>query len=374
MFERARWEAFLQEVGLDVFERAGVWPTVRKSSFEYYARAVPGDVLKFETTLTQLGKTSFTLHQVARRPADRAMIAEADFVLVCVNRAGEASDVPDAIKRALGTRPSIRVGAVHHLVVGDNPTPVDVQGDGAAILFIHGFPLDRTMWRRVMAPMTGWRRVAPDLRGFGMNGAQLEQPSIESYADDMVALMDQLSPDPVVVCGLSMGGYIALDIIRRFPDRVAALILANTRAEADGPEAQAARDRTIAMVEQEGLDALATAMLPKILGETSRTTQHPLVEHVRTMITSSSTAGVVAALMAMKLRPDATATLSKIAVPTLVITGAEDTLIPPQVAKKLAEAIPGAHYTVIPAAGHLTPAEQPIATGRVIGEFLDAVS
>ncbi len=373
LFERARWEALDRGPGADVFERHDVWPAARTATVTYHSPAHPGDRLRFDTTLTHVGETSFTLHQVARQSADRTLVAEIETVFVCIDRKGASTPVPEAIRAFYGTRPSLRSG-VQHMMVRDLPTPVDVQGDGAPVLFIHGFPLDRTMWRRLISPMTGWKRVAPDLRGFGMNDAPLDPPTIGAYAEDTVDLLDGLRQERAVICGFSMGGYVALELVRRFPERVRALILANTRAAPDSSAAQTARLDMVRQVERDGVDVLVRAMLPQLLAPGSLTAQPQVVEHTRTMIRSASVPGAVAALHAMKDRADSTSLLGEIQVPTLVIAGREDAIVPVTEARQMADAIPGAQFTAIPEAGHLTPLEQPISMGRVVREFLDALS
>jgi pimeloyl-ACP methyl ester carboxylesterase len=241
-------------------------------------------------------------------------------------------------------------------------------------LFIHGFPLDRTVWRALVAPLTGHRRIVPDLRGFGLSDAPMDGCSVEGYADDMVALLDLLAVDRAVVCGLSMGGYIALDLVRRFPERVGELILMNTRADADGPEAKARRDDLVRLVEQNGTASLMDVMLPKLLAPDAAATMPGAVNHVRAMIGAVSPSGAVCALRAMKERLDSTPCLPLIAVPTLVVAGRDDQLIPVEQSRAMAKRIPGAQFTVIPGSGHLTPVEQPVATTRVVNEFLESLS
>ena len=374
MFERARWEVLAAGPGMEAFQRNRTWPAVRKSTIEYTAEAFPGDVLQFDTTLTHLGRTSFSLHQTARREADGALIAEADSVFVCVGESGKPTTVPVEIRNFFGTRPSVRAGSVQHFLIRDVATAVDVQGDGPAVLFVHGFPLDRTMWRHLVAPLTGWQRIAPDLRGMGLSDApESDSYSMAEYADDLAALLEKLNVEEAVICGLSMGGYIALEFMRRHRSMVRALVLSNTRAEADTPEGQASRDEMIAKVESGGSEALTDVMLPKLLCPSSLSAMPQVVEHVRTMIVGSPDAGVIGALRAMKERPDSTEFLKEIDVPTLVVTGREDQLIPVEHSRTIAEAVTGAQYTVIPESGHLTPMEQPIATSRVLGEFLEAL-
>jgi pimeloyl-ACP methyl ester carboxylesterase len=230
------------------------------------------------------------------------------------------------------------------------------------------------MWRHLVAPLTGWQRIAPDLRGMGLSDVpESDSYSMAEYADDLAALLEKLEVEEAVICGLSMGGYVALELMRRHRAMVRALVLTNTRAEADTPEGRASRDEMIGMVEAKGSEALADVMLPKLLSPSSLSAMPQVVEHVRTMISGSPDAGVTGALRAMRDRADSTEFLQEIDVPTLVVTGREDQLIPVEHSRTMADAIAGAMYTVIPEAGHLTPMEQPIATSRVIGEFLEAL-
>jgi len=180
LFEQARWQAVAKGPGIDIFTRSDAWPAVRKTTIEYCASAFAGDLLRFDTELTHLGRTSLTMRQTARRDSDKTLVAEADFVFVCVKRDGTPTPVPEEIAQFFGTKPPMRPSGIQHLVVRGNVTGLDVQGDGDAVLFVHGFPLDRTMWRDLVATLTGWRRVAPDLRGMGMSDAP---PSRYSMAE-----------------------------------------------------------------------------------------------------------------------------------------------------------------------------------------------
>ena len=269
-------------------------------------------------------------------------------------------------------RPSVRASGTQHLAVRGLALARDVQGDGHPILFIHGFPFDRTMWRPLMATLTGWRRIAPDLRGLGLSDVP-ESYSMADYADDLAALMDALHVPQAVVCGLSMGGYVAFELLRRHSARVRALILTATRAEADDEAGMQRRGDMIALVEREGPEVLADVLLPQLLAPANLTAMPQVVQHLRTMIAGSPVKGVVGALRAMRDRADATPLLRKIEVPTLVIAGRDDQLIPPAASRQLAEAIPGAQFTLIPDAGHLCPLEQPVTTTKVIAEFLEGI-
>jgi pimeloyl-ACP methyl ester carboxylesterase/acyl-CoA thioesterase FadM len=374
MLGRARWEAFARGPGIDVFSRSGATLVVRKATLEYHAEATVGTVLRFGTSLTHLGRSSFSLHQTARRMPDQNIVAEAEVVFECLGEDGESRAVPPQIRQFFGSRPSLRVSAFQHQVVRGISTAVDIQGDGPPVLFIHGFPLDRTMWRHMTAPLTGRQRIAPDLRGLGLSDAPEGGYFIEEYADDMAALLELLEVDQAVVCGLSMGGYVALEMVRRHRHRLQGLILINTRANADTAEGKAGRDEMIRMVQLQGPGALADTMLPKLLAPETLDTMPDVVERVRTMIVANQPSGVIGAISAMKERSDSTQLLGEIDFPTLVVAGRDDQLIPVDYSKAMAERIPNAHFTVMAGAGHLAPMEQPIATSRVVGEFLESLS
>jgi pimeloyl-ACP methyl ester carboxylesterase len=266
-----------------------------------------------------------------------------------------------------------RTDRTRRVAVGDLSFAVDQQGDGPAVLFVHGFPLDRTMWRHTITPLTGRHRIAPDLRGLGLSDVPEAGYSISGYADDMVALLDALGVAKAVACGFSMGGYVALDVVRRYRERLSGLILVNTRANADQEDAKRARDDMIQLVRERGTVALAEALLPKLLAPLSLTALPQVVEQVRATIVGSPVDGVIGALMAMKERRDATRELADIDLPTLVIAGREDQLISVDDARTMADQIPQAQFTVIAEAGHLVPMEQSLAASRVIGEFLEAL-
>lgn len=371
LFERARWEQLARGPGRDLFARHGSRPVVRKANLEFQAPVGSGDRLRFETSLTHHGRTSFSLHQTARKEGE-GVAADADFVFVCVNSAGEPTPVPREIADFFGRRPSVRASETQHLAVRGLAVALDIQGDGLPILFIHGFPLDRTSWRQVMATLTGWRRIAPDLRGLGLSDVP-DRYSMAEYADDLAALLEALRAPQAVVCGLSMGGYVAFELARRHRDTVRALILANTRAEPDDEAGRRRRGELISLVQREGSGALGDVLLPQLLSPANLSAMPHVVQHLRTMISSNPPQGLIGALEAMRDRPDSRGLLKQIKVPTLVIAGRDDQLIPSSACKALADAIPGAQFTLIPDAGHLTPLEQPIATSRVIGEFLESL-
>jgi YbgC/YbaW family acyl-CoA thioester hydrolase len=372
LLERARWDALTRGPGMDLFQRNNVWPAARRTAIEYRAAAFTGDVLRVETTTVDRGTTSFTLRQRAVRPKDDTVIAEAELVFVCIDRLGRPTPVPEDVARALGPPRGAR--DVQRVAVAGGELAVDVRGNGPTVLFVHGYPLDRTLWRHQLAGLGRWRRIAPDLRGFGASAQAAPDPamwSLGAYSDDLVAVLDALGVERTVVCGLSMGGYIALDFVRRYAARVSALVLMDTKAEADTEEGRRARDEMAALALAEGAGAIAARMLPKLVAEATRASQPETVTHAREMMEGADPRGIAAALRAMRDRADSRELLPRIAVPTLVLGGAEDQLTPPVVMRALAAGIPGARYEEVVAAGHLAPLEQPLAVNRLVAEFLE---
>src|ERR1041385_9105458 len=186
LFERARWEMLARGPGMDVFTRNGAWPAVRKTSVDYHAAALPGDILRFAQTLVHHGRTSFTMRQTARRVKDDTLIATAEFVFVCIDRDGKPIVVPSEVGRFMNARPSSR-GDTLRLTVNGVSLAVEGRGEGPALLFVHGYPLDRTLWQHQLGALTGFRRIAPDLRGLGLSDAPDLGYSMATYADDLAA-------------------------------------------------------------------------------------------------------------------------------------------------------------------------------------------
>jgi YbgC/YbaW family acyl-CoA thioester hydrolase len=372
LFERARWEMLARGPGMDVFTRAGTWPAVRKTVIDYHAAAFPGDVLRFHQPLTHRGRTSFTMRQTARRGSDDTLIATAEFVFVCVNREGRPVPVPEEFGAFMSVRRDS--GDAHRLTVNGVNLAVEVHGEGPAVLFVHGYPFDRSIWRDQIDSLDGYRRIAPDLRGMGQSDAPDLGYGMGIYADDLAALLDALGVNEVVLCGLSMGGYVIFEFLRRWRHRVRALILMDTRAEGDSTEGRRARDAAAATARESGAEAVAQAMLPKVLASRSEERAPELVERVRRIMAATPVAGMVGALAAMRDRLDSTGLLPTLTgLPTLVMVGEEDVLTPLEAARRMATLIPGARLVVIPGAGHVPPLERPSETTAEIREFLRVV-
>lgn len=246
--------------------------------------------------------------------------------------------------------------------------------NGVPVLFIHAFPLNRTMWApQVSAMVERCRCVAADLRGFGES---VRQPpySMAQYADDLAGLLDQLHLPRVVLVGCSMGGYVSFELWRRHRDRVRAMVLVDTRATADTEEAMQRRRQQIELVRTEGSTALANAQIASMVGKTTREKQPDTYDAVHRMMAQAPVDGIAGALEAMMKRPDSTADLSQIDVPTLVVVGEEDAITPLKEARAMHEKIPGSLLQVIAQAGHLSCMERPAAFNHVLTEFVSALT
>jgi len=246
-----------------------------------------------------------------------------------------------------------------------------VSGEGPAVLLFHAFPLSLFMWDAQVEALAATHRVVRfDARGFGGSAPGDGPLSMERIADDGAGLLGQLGIEKAVVGGCSMGGYAAFAFVRRHPQRLAALVLQDTRAGADTAEARVNRATLAAKVLAEGASAAVEAFLPKLLGETTHRGRPALVASLRERILASSPQGIANALHGLAARADSRETLPTITVPTLVLVGAEDVLTPPGEAAMMAAAIPRARLDVIPGAGHLANIENPGAANAALRAFL----
>ncbi|MFN0199597.1 MAG: alpha/beta fold hydrolase [Planctomycetaceae bacterium] len=246
------------------------------------------------------------------------------------------------------------------------------KGTGPAILFVHGFPLDHTMWDAQIESLERTHRViAPDLRGFGKNAAADGTLTMEQFADDLAAILNALSvTGPVTYCGLSMGGYIAWQFVRRHRRRLGSLILCDTLARADAPEAAEQRLKTAETVLAQGAEVMAKAMPMKLFADSTLQHKPAIVERIKQTIRNTAPTSIAAALRGMSARSDSTELLSEIDVPTLVICGAEDKITTADEMRKLATAIDESEYAEVKNAGHMSPMEQPEAVSAAIRQFL----
>lgn len=238
------------------------------------------------------------------------------------------------------------------------------RGGGSAALFVHGFPLDSTMWLEQIQILSGMRRcIAPDLRGFGRSSPSTRPVlSMEDHADDLVAILDTLGIEHVDLVGLSMGGYIALAFGEHHPERVRTLALVDTKSIEDPPDAKAGRVAAAERVAADGRSGLAADMIGVLVAESASAWTRA---RLRTMIESTPAETIIAALQGMKDRPDRTTVLSNLSVPVAVIVGEHDVLSPVVDADHMAAAAGGA-LTVVPNAGHMSPIEDPVTVAGAL--------
>lgn len=238
------------------------------------------------------------------------------------------------------------------------------------LLLIHGFPLDHRLWDAQLRGLSAEVRVvAPDLRGHGKSGLTSGPLTMAQHADDLAALLDHLGIGRAIVAGLSMGGYVAFAFWRRHRERVQALALLDTRAEADSVAARAGRDAAATKARQAGAAAIADEMLPKLLAPMNLANPK-IAGAARQMMAEQPVAGIVAALAGLRDREDSRPTLPAIAVPVLVVVGEHDAVTPPADAHIMAAAIPDARQVTIPKAGHLSPMENPRAVNAALRSLI----
>ena len=250
------------------------------------------------------------------------------------------------------------------------------QGSGVPLLMVHGFPFDHTMWRyQTEALSDRCRVVAADLRGFGQSPiehiAAKTGVSMADYADDLAALLDARGiQEPLVFCGLSMGGYIGWQFFQRHRQRVRALIQCDTRAAADTPQARETRYKMAESVEGWGSAHIGSLMVPKLFAAGTLRENEKLVDEVRDIIARTDPVAIAAAQRGMAHRDDSTALLGAIDVPTLYLVGQHDQISPPAEMREMAQATPNAKCVEIPDAGHMSPMENPKAVNRAMTDFV----
>ena len=263
----------------------------------------------------------------------------------------------------------------HHVALADVRLAVHTRGSGRPLLFLHAFPLDHRMWMGQEPLAEQFRLIVPDQRGFGSSRSAGCPASIEQLADDAVAILDALHIDePAIVCGCSMGGYVAQHVAIRHPARVRSLILVDTKLEADTPEARAARADLAAKVQRLGPEIVAAAMVPRLLApspEANGIARRGEIEALlRRMILEQPVSTIVAALGALAARPDMTRCMEHVDTPTLLVVGADDQITPPECLTRAEKIIPGSRLLIVPHAGHMTPLETPGVFNAAVLAFL----
>src|SRR5689334_14636416 len=246
-------------------------------------------------------------------------------------------------------------------------------GIGRPIVLIHGYPFNRSLWNeQVVALSSSYRVIAPDLRGFGESDAVPGTATMNEMAQDVALLLNHLDITRATICGLSMGGYVALAFYKQLPSRVRALILADTRAPADTEEGKQTRAQQAEKALTEGMAGIADAMLPKLLTPETVSKRPEVVKHVRDMMLQTKREGAAAALRGMAERDDQTELLPKITVPTLILVGAGDAITPVADSEKMHRAIPNARLVILENTGHVSNLERTEQFNDALLEFLNS--
>lgn len=251
----------------------------------------------------------------------------------------------------------------------------DDLGEGTTpVIFLHGFPFNRTMWKEQLEALQSETRViACDLRGFGKSEDETSFLSIDQFADDLIGFMDALRIEKAIICGLSMGGYIALNAVNRFKNRFEALILCDTQCYSDTAEAKQKRYASMDEISTDGISAFNEPFLKSVCAAKTLETKPEVIEALREMVYSTSEHSLTMGLTALAERHETCSILSNIDMPALIICGSEDAVTPPEKSEYLHEQIYGSVLRIIDEAGHVSNLEQPELFNTHILHFIHAL-
>lgn len=242
---------------------------------------------------------------------------------------------------------------------------------GIPVVLVHGFPFSKEMWQpQVHALKASNYVITYDVRGHGESGIGDGQYTIEFFVDDLMALLDHLRVGKVVIAGLSMGGYIALRATERHPDRFRALILCDTRSEADGNEGKIKRAQQAGIVKRDGMKSFANTFVPALFYKKTEQENPAVVELIRSIVERASPLAVAGTLTALAARTDTTAALYNITIPALILVGQHDTLTPPSASEAMKQKLPNARLNILPRSGHLSNLENPEEFNSHVLKFL----
>jgi 3-oxoadipate enol-lactonase len=239
------------------------------------------------------------------------------------------------------------------------------------MVLVHAFPMGPGMWRRQIEAVSDRRVLAPPLPGFD-GQTRLPEPTMDGYARELLKFLDDERIERAIFCGLSLGGYVLFGVLRQAPERVAGLVLADTRTTVDTPERLAARVRSIETARQRGPAAIAEEMIPGLLAPQTRAAQPDVATEVRRLIESQTADAIADGLQAMMTRPDFASVLTRIHVPTLIIVGSEDTITPISDAESMHRGIPGSRLVTIAGVGHMSNMEAPREFNLALLDFLES--
>jgi len=239
------------------------------------------------------------------------------------------------------------------------------------IIFIHGFPFSKEMWNRQLDKLgESFRVIAYDVRGHGNSYFGTDDFSIELFAKDLLSLMDVLEIEKTALCGLSMGGYIALKAMENHPHRFNSLILCDTSCKADSPEAKGKRMKAIEGIWESGIEKFADDSIKNFFAPESFITKKDVIAEVREMMIGTTEKSVIKTLLALSKRKETCSTLWKIKVPVLILVGEDDKITPPEAAQFMQNEINGSVMSVIENAGHLSNLENPEQFNEQLIKFL----
>jgi 3-oxoadipate enol-lactonase len=242
------------------------------------------------------------------------------------------------------------------------------------LIFVHGFPFSKQMWiMQLLALRDDYRVIAYDIRGHGYADMGKVDFSIELFVSDLIGFMDALSIDKATICGLSMGGYIALNAIINHRERFTALILCDTNCIADSQEAKEKRIQTIENIMEKGVAAFANEMIKSLFHADSFATKTNEIETVRSMIVKTSEQSLSKTLVALSMRNETCSRIHEIKVPVLILVGEGDVITPPDAAMKMHEKITSSDLVILPLAGHVSNLENPTEFNHQINVFLSKV-
>lgn len=250
----------------------------------------------------------------------------------------------------------------------------DEFGSEIPLVLIHGHPFNRSMWNeQIEAFQATYRVIVPDLRGYGETTVVPGKTTLEAFAGDLAALLDALAIKQVILGGLSMGGQIVFEFYRQFPERVRALLLADTQPQAETAEGKITRNATAQRIVEQGIQGLAEEMLPKLLAPQTFTDHPEVVDKVRAMILGTRPEGAAAALRGRAERRDYIPLLREIAVPTLIVVGSEDVFTPISDAELMHREIPGSQLAIMEGVGHMPNMERPGEFNATLLQFLSTI-
>ena len=251
----------------------------------------------------------------------------------------------------------------------------DVGEGEIPIIFLHGFPFDKTMWKGQLDNLKSNNRlIAVDIRGFGKSIDANSELSMDLFGQDLIAFMDKLQIDKAVVCGLSMGGYIALNVLKNYPNRFEALILCDTQCIADTAEGKEKRYKTIEQINTDGPSEFNDGFIKNVFHADSLSAKHEIVESLRSTVVANSKEAITAGLVALAERSETCSSLSDIQVPTLIICGKQDVVTPLAQSEFMHSHIKGSTLKVIDNAGHVSNLEQPEEFNKHLVDFLNSLN